>query len=157
MGKQNMYDHSIRVPLVMAGPGIPQGKRSEASCYLLDIYPTLCDLIDVPLPDTVEGRSLVPAMQSDDPIRETMYFAYTGLHRCVRDDRFKLVEYVVNGQRTTQFFDIVNDPWEQRNLANDARYADDVARLRGELLRWRDELDDGASPHGMKFWSGYEK
>ena len=156
MGKQSMYDHSLRVPLVMAGPGIPQGKRSDASCYLLDIFPTLCDLIGAPVPDTVEGRSLVPAMRADDPIRETLYFAYTGLHRCVRDTRFKLIEVVVDGQRTTQFFDIENDPWEQRNLADDARYAADVARLRAELFRWRDALNDEASPHGEKFWSGYK-
>ena len=63
MGKQNMYDHSLHVPLIMSGPGIPQNRRSDALCYLLDIYPTLCDLVGVPIPGTVEGQSLVPAMR----------------------------------------------------------------------------------------------
>ena len=48
-GKQNMYDHSLHVPLIMCGPGIPENQRSETFCYLLDIYPTLCDLVEMPL------------------------------------------------------------------------------------------------------------
>ena len=63
MGKQSLYEHSIRVPLMMAGPGVPAGKRSEAFAYLIDIFPTLCELTGVPTPETVEGRSLVPAME----------------------------------------------------------------------------------------------
>jgi len=39
MGKQNLYDHSVRIPLVMAGPGIPAGQQSDTLCYLFDIYP----------------------------------------------------------------------------------------------------------------------
>ena len=67
----------------------------------------------------------------------------------------ELIEYAVNGRRTTQLFDIQSDPWELHNLADDAGYAGHVARLREEMFRWRDAVDDEASPHGMKFWSGY--
>ncbi len=51
MGKQNMYDHSVRVPLLMCGPGIPQGKTSEALTYSFDLYPTLCDMAGAGVPD----------------------------------------------------------------------------------------------------------
>jgi len=155
MGKQNLYDHSLRVPLIMCGPGIPKGRKSDAFCYLSDIYPTLCDLIGVPVPDSVEGKSLVPAMRNSGKTRDTMFFAYKGLHRCVRDERYKLIEYVVNGKQTTQLFDIRADPWELNNLADDATCTEHLKRLRAELLRWRDELDDQASSFGKKFWQTY--
>ena len=153
MGKQNMYEHSVHVPLIMCGPGIPEGETRDAFCYLLDIYPTLCDLIDVPVPESVEGRSLLPILQ--DPtakVRDTLFFAYRDLQRSVRDEQYKLIEYVVEGQRTTQFFDLQADPWELRDLSDDPEYAEHRARLRGELVRWRDELDDW----GERFWEGWQ-
>ncbi len=151
MGKQNLYDHSLRVPLVMRGPGIPQGRQSAAFCYLLDIYPTLCDLVDIPIPASVEGRSLVPALRAPASAglpRETMYFAYRDVQRAVRDARYKLIVYVVDGKTTTQLFDLQADPRECYNLAQDTRYMPQLQRLRTALLRWRDELDDTQSP----FW-----
>jgi arylsulfatase A-like enzyme len=156
MGKQNMYDHSLHVPLIMCGPGIPQNQQSEAFCYLLDIYPTLCDLTGTPIPATVEGHSLLPAMR--DPgatVRDTLCFAYRGLQRAVQDARFKLIEYVVEGQRTTQLFDLHTDPWETDNLADDPRHAEAISRLRTELESYRDALDDNQPGQGALFWSGY--
>ena len=44
MGKQNCYEHSIRVPLILCGPGIPKGQKSESYVYLMDLFPTLCSL-----------------------------------------------------------------------------------------------------------------
>ena len=155
MGKQNMYDHSLRVPLVFCGPGIPQGVRSEAYAYLFDIYPTLCELAGVPAPETVEGTSLLPAMREGDPIRESMYFAYTGLQRAVRDRRFKLIEYVVDGARTTQLFDVEADPWETTNLAGDAAHAEDLARLRGLLQAYGEALEYPDYRFTRMFWENY--
>jgi arylsulfatase A-like enzyme len=158
MGKQNLYDHSIRVPLVFCGPGVPRGLRSEAHCYLFDIYPTLCDLLGLPIPHTVEGKSLVPALRDpNNTIRDTMYFGYKEYQRCVRDRRYKLIEYVVQGRRTTQLFDMEQDPWELRNLAGQVAYSGHVERLRRELLRWRDELDDPSNEFGRVFWGGYHQ
>ena len=47
MGKQNLYEHSVRVPLLIAGPGVPGSLRSESLCYLQDVFPTLADLAGV--------------------------------------------------------------------------------------------------------------
>jgi arylsulfatase A-like enzyme len=157
MGKQNLYDHSVRVPLVLSGPGVPQGRRSGAHAYLSDIYPTLCELAGLPTPETVEGRSLVPALRdAGQPVRESLYCAYRQFQRSVRDYRFKLIEYVVQGRRATQLFDLLADPWETANLAGDPAHAPILAHLRAELLRWRDALDDRASAWGQAFWEGYE-
>ncbi len=156
MGKQSNYEHSVRVPLIFAGPGIPRGARSDAFAYLLDIYPTLCDLLGLPAPDTVEGRSLVPAMRDpSEKVRDAFYYAYAGLMRSVRDRRYKLIEYVVEGERHTQLFDLRDDPLELRNLADDPAHAAKLAELRRELLRYRDAWDDRETKWGQTFWKGY--
>lgn len=154
-GKQSCYDHSIRVPLIFAGPGIPEDKRTDAFAYLLDIFPTLCDLTGCVIPTSVEGQSVVPAIQNpDNKGRNTLYFAYTGKHRAVRDRTHKLIEYVVEGKHTmTQLFDMINDPWELNNLADSPEHAAKLSELRTELLRLRDEWDDNAeNTHSRTFW-----
>jgi len=156
MGKQNMYEHSVRVPLIMAGPGIGAGESRDAFCYLLDIFPTLCGLTGVEVPETVEGESLVGAMRDgDEKVRETLHFAYTHLQRAVKDARYKLIEYVVDGKRTTQLFDLLDDPFELHDLSRDPACADHLKRLRGELRRWKDEFGD-IQGMGRTFWRGYE-
>ena len=143
MGKQSVYDHSVHVPLIFAGPGVPRGETRDAFAYLIDIYPTLCGLLGLDVPATVEGKSLCPAFESSgETIRDTLFFAYKGLHRGLRGRRHKLIEYNVEGTRTTQLFDLAADPHETRDLADDAEQADTVARLREALRRWQRELDD---------------
>lgn len=156
MGKQNLYDHSVRVPLLFAGPGVPRGEQRDSLCYLLDVFPTLCDLAGVPVPGSVEGRSLLPALRSpQQPVRDSLYLAYRGLQRAVTDGRHKLIEYVVGGRRTTQLFDLEADPWELRNLAADPAQAAALAALRAQLCRYRDDLDDRQPGQGTEFWAGY--
>lgn len=144
MGKQNMYDHSIRVPLAVTGPGIPEGGRSDALCYLLDLFPTLCDLLDLPTPETVEGRSLAPIVQgqTDSGGYENLFFAYMDCQRAVRDDRWKLVEYFGEADRVTQLFDLAADPRETANLASAPDMEEQLTRLRRELMDWQIAVDD---------------
>ncbi len=158
-GKQNLYEHSIRVPLVFAGPGIPQNERSDALVYLSDIYPTLCELAGVEMLVTVEGRSLLAAMHdSSQRVRDSLYLAYTDKQRGVRRGRYKLLEYVVGGRRVmTQLFDVEQDPWELHNLAEDPRHGSELGELRSEMFRLRDEWDDEDTEWGRTFWAGYER
>jgi arylsulfatase A-like enzyme len=154
-GKQNCYEHSVRVPLIFAGPGIPEGARNEAYAYLFDIFPTLCELTGCEAPASVEGISLVAAMHDgQERVRETLYFAFCDVQRAVKDDRYKLVEYAVpERDRVTQLFDLHADPWEVENLASDEACQGHVARLRAELARLRDEWDDKESEWGERFWT----
>jgi len=152
LGKQNLYEHSVHVPLIMSGPGIPKGQRRNAFCYVLDAFPTLCDLTGMPIPSSVEGRSLAPLIRDRKRnIRDTLFFAYKDVQRGVRDERYKLIEYAVKGKRTTQLFDLQADRWEINNLADNPLYAAHLKRLRKELLRWKEELGDSS-----KFWQGYD-
>jgi len=156
-GKQNLYDHSVRVPLIFAGPGVPEGVRSDAYAYLFDIYPTLCELTGGQTPGSVEGRSLVPAMRDpDEKVRHELYLAYERLHRGVRTRDHKLIEYNVDGVRHTQLFDLRRDPNERENLAGDPAQASTLEALRARLARLREEWDDCRSEWGEIFWGGVE-
>ncbi len=153
MGKQNMYEHSVRVPLVIGGPGLPQGERSDALCYLLDLFPTLCDLADLPAPQTVEGRSLAPTIRGEAGAGgyDDLFFAYMDRQRAVRDERWKLVEYFGPAERVTQLFDLAADPWETANLASAPGMDEQVNRLRSALTAWQRAIDDPAE--GAIDWS----
>ena len=156
MGKQSVYDHSVHVPLIMCGPGIPEGQKRDALAYLLDIHPTLCDLAGAAIPDSVEGQSLVPALRDPaEKIRQHLLFAYRHFHRGVRDDRWKLIEYAVDGVRTTQLFDLQADPGEIRDLSREPDCAQHLQRLRTELGRWRQDWSDDKG-QGAAFWETYD-
>ena len=156
MGKQNVYEHSVHVPLVMMGPGIPRGETRDTLCYLLDIFPTLCELTGQPIPATVDGRSLVPVFaQPDVAVRDMLHFAFTDLQRSVRTRRYKLIEYVVGESRVTQLFDLHADPAERNNLAGEPAYGEVLMQLRRELRRWQTELGDHQA-QGQRFWQQIE-
>ena len=157
-GKQNCYEHSVRVPLIFAGPGVPTGNRSDAYVYLFDIFPTLCDLIDMQMPQSVEGKSLLTAMS--DPsitVRDTLYFAYCYSQRAVKTRQYKLVEYVVDGMNNmTQLFDLDIDPWETSNLAAEPDHALTIDSLRQEMKRLSDDWGDKRTTWGEVFWEGMQ-
>jgi arylsulfatase A-like enzyme len=156
LGKQSLYDHSVRVPLIFAGPGIPAGKTTDAFAYLLDIFPTLCGLTGCDVPESVDGRSLVSEIQGGGLGRETLYLAYRDLHRGVRTRTHKLIEYVVEGRHTqTQLFNLAKDPWERNSLARQPSHAQTLSTLRQKMIQLRDEWEDCQSPWGKDFWKGY--
>ena len=157
MGKQSCYEHSNRIPLIYAGPGIPADEKRDAYVYLLDIFPTLCELIDADIPESVDGRSMLSAIKSNaKKMRDSIFMGYTHCQRSVKDRRFKLIEYNVNSVRNTQLFDLKNDPWETTNLADDADYAEKLCELRRKLCEYRKEWDDNSEQFGQKFWNGVD-
>ncbi len=156
MGKQNCYDHSVRVPLLFAGPGVPKNKRTDAFAYLFDVFPTLCELAGIPCPESVEGLSLTNVMTQDETNRDQMFFAYCDCQRAIRDKHFKLIEYVIDGKHTmTQLFDMQKDPWELENLADREASQNEITRLRGILQKTADEWDDRKTVWGTEFWRGF--
>jgi arylsulfatase A-like enzyme len=151
MGKQNLYEHSTRVPLILAGPGIPAGQRCDALVYLLDLFPTLCELCGIRVPESVEGLSLAPALQNPhDRVRSLLYLAYADGIRGVTTGRQKLIEYACGA---TQLFDLSRDPLEMMNLADRAEHGATVTELSGALRRLAAEWDDPKHPVGRAFWA----
>ena len=145
MGKQNVYEHSINVPLVFRGPGIPKGVKKNDLAYLFDIYPTLCHFAGVNTPGSVQGQVLPVADTTGIKGRESMYFAYKHFQRAVRNDRYKLIKYNVKGSITTQLFDLQEDPYETNNLADNPVYSellDEMTKLLAEkMLENNDEAN----------------
>ena len=148
LGKQNLYNHSIRVPSIFAGPGIPEGLTVDALTYLYDVFPTVCALTDVACPDTTEGSSLVPLMDgSVETVRDTVFAAYRDIQRTVSDGRWKLIRYYVSketgaGTNCIQLFDVAQDPWETANLADRPEHTERIRALAAELKRWQTETND---------------
>lgn len=134
MGKQNLYDHSWRVPLVITGPGVPRGKRVSALVNIMDVAATVCDLSGAGSLPGIEGQSLRPLWTGEKrALRDHVFATYSRFQRAVRTDRWKLIEYNVQGTRTTQLFDLKSDPWEMKNLAGDSAHAQRVTELRTVL------------------------
>jgi arylsulfatase A-like enzyme len=150
MGKQNLYEHSVRVPLIFAGPGIEPGTSSDALVYLLDIFPTLCELTETPIPGSVEGRSLAACMKGGHTAgRDTLYLAYGETIRGISNSSHKLIEYACGA---TQLFDLHSDPHEMNNLADAPESRDLLRNLRTRLLELADAWDDKQHPTGAAFW-----
>lgn len=161
-GKQNLYEHSWRVPMIVKGPGIKPGSRVPGNIYLGDLLATFCDLTGVSVPDTNEGLSFKPVLMGEKPaIRDTLYGVYNGGDkpgmRCVKQGDWKLIEYesAKTGARETQLFHLKDNPHEliaehrhpqvlaltgikpephQTNLAKDPEHAAKLAAMRGILL-----------------------
>jgi arylsulfatase A-like enzyme len=159
MGKQSCYEHSNRVPLIFAGPGIQQNMKTDAYAYLFDIFPTICEMLDVSIPKSVDGTSLVPAMNDkSQKIRDTVFYAYEQFQRSVKDRKYKLIEVVVRGKHVmTQLFDLEKDPWETNNLATNPEFMEKIEDFRKLLIQYRDEWEELETPWGKTFWKGFLK
>ena len=152
MGKQNLYDHSLRIPLIIRGPGIESGRQTEALCYLFDLFPTICERAGIALPETNEGNSLNAVLSGyTDVHRRSIFAAYQDLfgypdvkpyQRMVRGSHYKLIESYLEGAVTTQLFDMIHDPYEINNLCDERRYASVIQRLRQQLTIWQDIVND---------------
>lgn len=109
MGKQSLYDHSTRVPFVVAGPGVPAAQERTTPVYSGSIYATICDLAGVTAPEHLQFPSLVPILDdlpgSDDV---EVFTAYGMDQRAVRRGRFKLIAYADAAH--DQLFDTVDEP-----------------------------------------------
>jgi arylsulfatase A-like enzyme len=145
MGKQNLYDHSVRVPLIFAGPGVPRDRKSASLCYLLDVFPTLCGLCGLAAPGTVEGISLEPALRrSDAALRESLFLAYRDLQRAVTTGDWKLIRYRNSLRAPEQLFQLRNDPHEMHNLASSEEGRRRIPALRSLLEQWQQRTGDPA-------------
>lgn len=129
MGKQNLYEHSLRVPLIIKGPGIKPASRATGNIHLMDILPTFCEIAGIEIPSTCDGISFLPVLKGEsETVRDVIYGVYNAFHekydingncsrpgiRSVKRGDWKLIKYdVYNGQiQKTQLFNLKENPCE---------------------------------------------
>lgn len=139
-GKQSLYEHSMNSPLIFAGPGIPHGE-SEAMGYLMDIFPTVVDLVGETPASDLDGKSLAPVIRGEAiQGRDTIFLAYKDVQRAVRKGPWKLLRYPKVD--VTQLFNLDSDPHEMNNMANDPAYSDKVSEMLALLEEQQEVFDD---------------
>jgi choline-sulfatase len=155
MGKQNLYQHTWRVPFIVKGPGIKPGSRVDGNIYLLDVLATLCDLAGIQAPETNQGLSFKPVLEGQKTsVRDTLYGVYSGGSkpgmRTVKKGDWKLIQYEApdRGVKETQLFNLATNPHEllpehgQPNLAKDPAHAARLSEMQDLLLAEMRRLED---------------
>lgn len=151
-GKQSVYEHSSRVPLIIAGPGIAHNQNASGLCYLSDVFGTITERVGLNTPASVQSVSLNKAIADPNvTIRPSIYLVFKQFQRAVKKDGFKLIEYNVNKVRHTQLFDLKKDPWEIQNLADKPEFQQKLKELRAEMLVLKNQNNDNFST----FWDGF--
>lgn len=136
LGKQNLYEHSVRVPLVVAGPGFEAGARDDRLCYQHDLFPTLLDCAGLESPAETFFHDLRGA-----PAYDSLMTVYADAQRMISDGRHKLIEYRVPDEPLRQqLFDLASDPWETNDLSQ--QKPDCVAAMSKQLETWRARVND---------------
>lgn len=154
--KRFMYEPGLRVPLLASGPGIKAGGTPAQFVANIDLAPTFLDLAGLPVPASMQGRSLVPLLRGETPAdwRTSVYYRYyhdpgdhhTAAHLGVRTSTHKLIHYWKKD--AYEMFDLTKDPTEQLNLldaqAKEPGIAAKFAELKAEIARLQKEYkDDG--------------
>lgn len=144
LGKQDLYEHSMKVPLIISGPGIPKNEVRDALVYLYDIFPTLSDICGLPAPDGVDGKDFTQVlMGKEKEVRSSLYTAYRNTARAVRTNEWKLIRYPQRNY--SQLFNLKNDPLEIDNLTELPEYKSKVDELLTLMNEWHTITNDTAT------------
>ena len=152
IGKQNLYEHSVEIPLIMRGPGVPANTKNHGLVYTHDLFTTVCDYAGSTLPTghLVEGLSVRGMAEGTiEKVRNVAYHGYASVMRSVQQGSWKLIEYHVSGQRNSQLFDLEQDPLEMNNLSASATHADKLAEMRLLLYQQKTYYGD----NNTTFWN----
>jgi choline-sulfatase len=142
MGKQNMYDRSVRVPLIVVGPDVKKNYKVDEFVYLQDIMPSALEIARIPKPDYVDFHSLLPLATGKTRISaySAVYGTYMGTQRMIRNKNFKMIIYPI--ANLVRLYDIVNDPFEMHDLASDSKYKPVMDELFEEFKKLQKEVVD---------------
>ena len=139
--KHTNFELDTHVPMLFAGPGVRPSTRTTALSEFVDIYPTLCELCGLPVPDHCEGTSTVPLMK--DPKRPWKTVAFSQYPRgrimgyTMRTDRYRYTRWIERGSKRVvarELYDHRADPGENHNLAGRAESAERVRKLDAQCV-----------------------
>ncbi len=153
-----LYDKSLHVPFILRAPGVDGGAEVDTPVELVDYFPTVLDLLNIPNPPEVQGRSLAPDMRGEvgNPL-ETI-FAKSGAVKMLRGRDYKLVYYP--GQPYGELYDLANDPLELHNLYDNSDYEKEKQALIEALtdrLIGMEAARHGESTQGPAYWRTHHR
>lgn len=134
--KNTLFEVGVRSPLIISMPAQSHpGTKTDGIVELVDIYPTLCDACHLPIPQTLEGTSMMPLLE--EPTRTWKSAAFSKVvrgGRSIRTAQYRYTEWGSNGRRGKELYDYYKDPHETQNIANLPQNAELIAHL-SERLR----------------------
>lgn len=141
LGKQNMYEHSMRVPFLIVGPGVEKGRKIDTPIYLQDVMPTTLELAGTEPPEHVQFRSLLPLLDGEPAGHyDSIYGAYVDLQRMIIVGDHKLILYPKVAQ--VRLFNLKDDPNELNDLAHRSELRPVARSLFAELLKSQQQTGD---------------
>ena len=142
IGKQNMYDHSMRVPFFIAGPGVKAGQTIKQPIYLQDVMPTALDVAGVDKPEHVHFQSLLPIIKGEKKTNVKAVFGkYINFQRMVIKDNYKLI-YYPNTEIKFRLFNLKKDPHEMDDLAKNPEYKAVLEKMKAEYISLAKSMND---------------
>ena len=146
-GKQNMYDHSMRVPLIIVGPDIPKNEKRDMQVYLQDLMATSLDIAGIDKPEYVDFNTLLPLIKDRSaPAYSDIYGTYMNQQRMIRTNNHKLIYYPE--AEVYRLYDMVNDPDELNDLAGNPEYFDLIKELSIKFKAQQEFMNDTLSMSG---------
>ncbi|MDP4679865.1 MAG: sulfatase-like hydrolase/transferase, partial [Cyclobacteriaceae bacterium] len=142
IGKQSLFDHSIRVPLMVVGPGIPKGKKLDQDVYLQDIMASSLKLAGIEKPSYVEFNSFMDLVYGETQTGhyDAVYGAYVHWQRMIRKDGYKLL--IFPEIKKVLLFDLENDPKEINDLSANPQFAEKAKTLFKDLIELQKTMGD---------------
>ena len=141
VGKQSMYDHSMRVPFFISGPGITAEQSLEMPIYLQDAMATTLDLAKIEKPEYVQFNSVMPLIRGEKKVQYSpIYGKYTHTQRMIQDGDFKLIVYP--GIKVSRLYNTTKDALEMNDFAKNPEYASKIQEMTTALKKLMKEMDD---------------
>ena len=159
LDKGFLYEESMRVPMIAAGPGIPASVRAKELVYNMDILPTALDMAGIPVPETVDARSLKPLFTGGYTPRERIYLEFHGLRFLYSQRAIVTAEgmkYIHSAGDFDEVYDLRTDPWETRSVIDDPTYADRVEDLRQQLMAEAADTHDPLANYICKIFGHWD-
>jgi N-sulfoglucosamine sulfohydrolase len=153
-GKSSLYEHGVRVPLIISGPGVQAGQQRDELVSTIDVLPTVCAAAGVTAPSGPHylGRDLGPLLRGETPAWRSQVFTEMTFHtnvifrplRAVHEARWKLLRTLAADPATMkeELYDLAADPDERRDLAADPAHGAERTRLAQALDAWQRESAD---------------
>lgn len=141
MGKQNLYEHSTKVPFLICGPDIKKNHEIKEPIYLQDIMPTTLHLAGLPIADTIEFKSLLPLLSASTSTHySSIYGGFKGIQRSITKQNWKLIYYTYANKY--RLYNLAEDPQEMNDLSQNKTQASRLDHMRNELIKLSEKLND---------------